>query len=188
VGLRSINNVVDVTNFVMLETGQPLHAFDYPPSGEGTRTDVPTVIVRRAVDGEKFVTLDGKEHTLGSEHLLIADSEKGIALAGVMGGRNTEVNDHTVDVLLESAYFNPTNIRRTSKTLGIRTDSVLPVRAGRGRGMTDWVSRRAAQLILETAGGRPGEGGGGCVPVADAARSRSRCVTPQVSELLGLDF
>jgi phenylalanyl-tRNA synthetase beta chain len=152
VGIRSISNVVDVTNFVMLESGQPLHAFDYhliAKDGAGK----PSIIVRPAAAGEKFTTLDEKEHTLSEENLLIADSEKGIALAGVMGGLNTEINDETVDVLIESAYFDPTNIRRTSKTLNLRTDSSYRFERGGDVGICDWAGRRAAQLILETAGG-----------------------------------
>ena len=157
VGLRSINNVVDVTNFVMLESGQPLHAFDYhliAKSADGK----PTIVVRRAAADEKFKTLDGQERTLNSESLLIADETKGIALAGVMGGQNTEINDKTVDVLLESAYFSPTNIRRTSKQLGLRTDSSYRFERGADVGICDWASQRAAQLILETAGGQLADG------------------------------
>jgi phenylalanyl-tRNA synthetase beta chain len=157
VGIRSISNVVDVTNFVMLESGQPLHAFDYHLIAKGA-DGKPTIVVRRAAAGEKFKTLDGKEHMLSTENLLIADEQKGIALAGVMGGQNTEINDQTVDVLLESAYFTPTNIRRTSKTLGLRTDSSYRFERGGDVGICDWASRRAAQLILETAGGQLAEG------------------------------
>ena len=131
VGIRSINNVVDVTNYVMLEIGQPLHAFDYhliarsAERGEvNHRQDAcTTIVVRRASAGEKFKTLDNVERTLTNEMLLIADEQKGIALAGVMGGQNTEINDKTTDVLIESAYFSPTNIRRTSKALGLRSES-----------------------------------------------------------------
>ena len=169
VGLRSINNVVDVTNFVMFETGQPLHAFDYhllAKGGDGR----PEIVVRRAGVGEKFVTLDGKEYLLGPENLVIADPEKGIALAGVMGGRNTEIHDRTTDVLLESAYFAPTHVRRTSKTLGIRTDSSYRFERGADEGITDWASRRAAFLILETAGGHLARGGVDVHPAPTAAR------------------
>lgn len=153
VGLRSINNVVDVTNYVMLETGQPLHAFDYhllqaKPSG------VPTIVVRRAAAGEKFRTLDNQERTLTPDTLLIADEGRAIALAGVMGGRNTEINLNTVDVLLESAYFKPQNIRATSKKLDLRTESSYRFERGGDIGICDFASRRAAHLILETAGGR----------------------------------
>jgi phenylalanyl-tRNA synthetase beta chain len=157
VGIRSINNVVDVTNYVMLECGQPLHAFDYHrlASGAGGR---PTIVVRRAQAGECFVTLDGQKRTLTRDMLLIADEQKGIALAGIMGGQNTEINDRTTDVLIESAYFSPTNIRRTSKALGLRSESSYRFERGADIGICDWASRRCAQLILDTAGGAPAEG------------------------------
>jgi len=157
VGIRSISNVVDVTNYVMLEIGQPLHAFDYhliAKSADGK----PTIVIRRAAVGEKFKTLDNQERTLTNEMLLIADEQKGIALAGVMGGANTEINDQTVDVSIESAYFSPTNIRRTSKQLGLRSESSYRFERGADIGICDWASQRAAQLILETAGGQLAEG------------------------------
>ncbi len=157
VGIRSINNVVDVTNFVMLEIGQPLHAFDYHLIAKG-KDGKPTIIVRRAATSEKFKTLDNAERTLTGDMLLIADEQKGIALAGVMGGQNTEINDNTKDVLIESAYFNSTNIRRTSKTLGLRSESSYRFERGADVGICDWASQRAAQLILETAGGQLAEG------------------------------
>ena len=157
VGIRSISNVVDVTNYVMLETGQPLHAFDYHLIAKG-KDDKPTIVIRRAVEKEKFKTLDNQERTLTGEMLLIADEQKGIALAGVMGGANTEINDQTVDVLIESAYFAPVNIRRTSKQLGLRSESSYRFERGADAGICDWASRRAAQLILETAGGQLAEG------------------------------
>ena len=153
VGLRSISNVVDVTNYVMLECGQPLHAFDYHLIGKGAGGP-PTIVVRRAGAGEKFKTLDNQERTLTADMLLIADEQKGIALAGVMGGANTEINAQTVDVLLESANFNPPNIRRTSKALGLRSDASYRFERGADAGICEWASQRAAQLILETAGGR----------------------------------
>ena len=175
VGLRSINNVVDVTNYVMLEIGQPIHAFDYrlivsrkPPEAlksanvESPRgvtlqrfnASTPTIIVRRAADGENFTTLDGQERALTNETLLIADESKGIALAGIMGGQNTEINDTTQDVLIESACFQPANIRRTSKALGLRTESSYRFERGADIGMVEWASRRCVQLILESAGGQ----------------------------------
>ena len=157
VGIRSISNVVDVTNYVMLETGQPLHAFDYHLIAKGA-DGKPAILVRRAAAGEKFKTLDGQERTLTNEMLLIADELKGIALAGVMGGANTEINNSTVDVLVESAYFSPTNIRRTSKQLGLRSESSYRFERGADMGICDWASQRAAQLILETAGGELAEG------------------------------
>ncbi len=153
VGIRSISNVVDVTNFVMLEIGQPLHAFDYHllTTTEGNR---PTIVVRRAAEGEKFTTLDGQQRTLTNQMLLIADETKPIALAGIMGGQNSEINEKTVDVLIESAYFKPQNIRATSKKLELRTESSYRFERGADVGICDWASQRAAQLILQTAGGQ----------------------------------
>ena len=157
VGIRSISNVVDVTNYVMLETGQPLHAFDYHLISKNA-DGKPTIVVRRATEKEKFKTLDNQERTLTNEMLLIADEQKGIALAGVMGGANTEINNDTKDVLIESAYFSPVNIRRTSKLLGLRSESSYRFERGADVGICDWASQRAAQLILETAGGQLAEG------------------------------
>lgn len=152
VGIRSISNVVDVTNFVMLESGQPLHAFDYHLIAKGA-DGKPTIVVRRAAGGEKFKTLDNQERTLTPDMLLIADEQKGIALAGIMGGANTEIREDTRDVLIESAYFLPTNIRRTSKALSLRSESSYRFERGCDIGIADYASQRAAQLILETAGG-----------------------------------
>ncbi len=163
VGIRSISNVVDVTNYVMLETGQPLHAFDYQLIAKAADGQ-PTLVVRRAATDEKFRTLDQQTRTLTAEMLLIADAQKGIALAGVMGGANTEINEQTVDVLLESAYFSPTNIRRTSKQLGLRSESSYRFERGADVGLCDWASQRAAQLIQETAGGQLAEGVVDCYP------------------------
>src|ERR1051325_2136052 len=172
VGVRSLNNVVDVTNYVMLEVGQPLHAFDFhllssgagvPPMNAHPPRSTPhaprsSIIVRRATGGEKFKTLDGQEHTLPDQMLLIADETNPVALAGVMGGQNSEINLNTTDVLLESAYFKPQNIRATSKTLGLRTESSYRFERGADVGSCDWASQRAAHLILETAGGQLAEG------------------------------
>ncbi len=157
VGIRSISNVVDVTNYVMLEVGQPLHAFDYHLIARSA-SGQPAILVRRAAAGEKFKTLDNQDRTLTSDMQLIADEQKGIALAGVMGGANTEINDQTVDVLIESACFSPINIRRTSKALGLRSESSYRFERGADVGICDWASRRAVQLILETAGGQPAAG------------------------------
>ncbi len=184
VGLRSINNVVDVTNYVMLETGQPLHAFDYHLVGRGAGGK-PAIVIRRASAGEKFVTLDGKEHVLSSETLLIADEQKGIALAGVMGGQNSEIKETTADVLLESAYFTPANIRRTSKTLGLRTDASYRFERGADIGACEFASRRAAGLIVEIAGGTVAEGVVDAYP--EVAKAKLISLRHQkVNDLLGL--
>ena len=115
--IRSINNVVDVTNYILLELGQPLHAFDYDLLTDNK------IVVRSAKDGEKIKTLDGVERKLSTNDLLICDGQHAVAIAGVMGGGDTEVSDKTTNVLLESAYFEPTTIRKTSKTTGLRSES-----------------------------------------------------------------
>ncbi|HAM71660.1 MAG TPA: phenylalanine--tRNA ligase subunit beta [Verrucomicrobiales bacterium] len=157
VGLRSINNVVDVTNYVMLETGQPLHAFDYHLLGKGAGGKA-AVVVRRAAAGEGFKTLDGQARTLSDSMLLIADETHGIALAGIMGGENTEIQASTRDVLLESAWFKPQSVRATSKGLGLKTDASYRFERGADVGIAEFASRRAAQLILQTAGGSAARG------------------------------
>ncbi|RTZ92875.1 MAG: phenylalanine--tRNA ligase subunit beta, partial [Deltaproteobacteria bacterium] len=116
-GFRSINNVVDITNYVLLELGQPLHAFDYDTL-RGKK-----ILVRSASEGERFITLDEKERILKGEDLLICDGEGPVAIAGVMGGLNSEVTDNTTNVLIESAYFRPGAIRRTAKRLGLPTEA-----------------------------------------------------------------
>jgi len=153
VGIRSINNVVDITNYVMLESGQPLHAFDYHLL-KGIGTNPPKIVIRRANEAEKFMTLDGKERALTNQMLLIADETKAVALAGVMGGKNSEINDKTMDVLIESAYFKPQNIRATSKKLELRTDSSYRFERGGDMGICDWASRRCTQLICDLASGQ----------------------------------
>lgn len=147
VGLRPINNVVDVTNYVMFELGQPLHAFDFDRL-EGRR-----IVVRQARPGEKLTTLDGKEQTLSPEMLVIADAHRPVALAGVMGGRDSEVSDSTTSVLLESARFDPLSVRKTARTLAMKSDSSYRFERGIDPLLPDRASLRAAQLILETAGG-----------------------------------
>jgi phenylalanyl-tRNA synthetase beta chain len=146
-GLRPINNVVDITNFVLHELGQPLHAFDLNLLA-GQR-----VVVRRARAGERLQTLDGATHELRDSHLLIADAEKPVALAGVMGGEGSGVSGATVDILLESAWFQPSNIRATARSLGISSDSSYRFERGVDWAMVDRASDRAAALILELAGG-----------------------------------
>src|SRR5699024_5580483 len=116
-GIRPINNVVDITNFVLLEYGQPLHAFDYDRFGSDK------VVTRRAEQNEKMTTLDGEERTLTPENLVITNGYEPVALAGVMGGQNTEVSDDTTTVLLEAAYFNPIAVRMTVRDTGLRSDS-----------------------------------------------------------------
>src|SRR5262249_60186577 len=117
IGQRSINNVADITNYVLHETGQPLHAFDF------ARLDGKRIVVRRAMAGEKLKTLDGEERELTSEMLVIADAERPVALAGIKGGEDSGITDSTTDVLLEAAYFTPAQVRATSKALGLGTEA-----------------------------------------------------------------
>ena len=148
VGVRPINNIVDVTNYVLFEMGQPLHAFDFDQlAGK-------TINVRLAKPGEKLVSLDGHERTLSPDMLVIADAEKPAALAGVMGGRDSEVTDRTVNILLESARFDPLSIRSTARKLAMGSDSSYRFERGIDPTLPERASLRAAQLILETAGGK----------------------------------
>jgi phenylalanyl-tRNA synthetase beta chain len=152
VGLRSISNVVDVTNYVMLEYGQPLHAFDFTFLEEGR------IVVRRAKEGEHFTTLDGVERVLDDQMLMICDGVKAVAIAGVMGGLNSEIRDETTTVLLESAYFDPASNRRTSKKLGLETEASYRFGRGIDYGGCLTAANRAARLIQQLAGGRIVEG------------------------------
>ena len=147
VGLRPINNVADVTNYVLFEMGQPLHAFDFDRL-EGRR-----IVVRRARKGEKLVSIDGRERELTPDMLAIADAARPVAIAGVMGGRDTEVSERTVNVLLESARFDPLSVRRTSRALTLKSDSSYRFERGIDPTLPERASLRAAQLILETGGG-----------------------------------
>ncbi|MBR7121275.1 MAG: phenylalanine--tRNA ligase subunit beta [Lentisphaeria bacterium] len=147
VGLRAINNVVDITNFVMLELGQPLHAFDRQTLA-GNR-----VVARNAKAGETITLLDGKVVELNENHLVIADAEKPMALAGIMGGENSGVTENTTEILLESAVFKSSHIRTESRTLGISTDASYRYERGVDFDMAELASVRACQLILAVAGG-----------------------------------
>lgn len=147
VGLRPINNIVDITNYVMLECGQPLHAFDYDKIA-GKK-----IIVKDAKGTKKFTTLDGKERELRDDILLICDGEKPVALAGIMGGANSEIGADTKSVFIESAYFNPILSRKSSKYLGLQTDSSYRFERGVDIEKTEWACKRAASLMAEIAEG-----------------------------------
>ena len=148
VGARSINNVVDATNYALHGLGQPMHAFDLARLGGAT------VVVRRARDGERLVTLDGVERTLGPGALVIADAERAQAVGGVIGGRDTEVGDATTDVLLEVAYFDPRRVRAGRKLAGVATDASYRFERGVDRAATLDLLRDAASLLAAVAGGR----------------------------------
>ncbi|MEX1328150.1 MAG: phenylalanine--tRNA ligase subunit beta [Desulfobacterales bacterium] len=152
IGLRPINNIVDITNFVMMETGQPLHAFDFDFLAENR------IVVRTAAEGERFVTLDEKERTLGAEMLMICDGAQAVGIGGVMGGLNSEIETTTTRVLIEGAYFNPVSIRKTSKKLGLGTDASHRFERGVDPQGTVRAVNRAAKLMVELGGGSLVEG------------------------------
>jgi len=147
IGLRTVNNIVDITNFVLFETGQPLHAFDIDKLSESK------IIVRRAKENEDLVLIDGAKVKLNPDMLIIADKTKPVAIAGVMGGKDTEVTGYTKNILLESAYFDPAIIRKASKFFGLSSDSSYRFERGVDYDRVKPASDRAAQLIIELSGG-----------------------------------
>jgi phenylalanyl-tRNA synthetase beta chain len=147
VGLRPINNIVDITNFVMMECGQPLHAFDYD------RIAGKKIIVKDADAVNEFITLDSKKRKLRRDVLLICDADKPVALAGIMGGENSEISNSTTSVFIESAYFDPVITRKSSKYLGLQTDSSYRFERGVDIDKTEWACKRAAQMIAEISSG-----------------------------------
>lgn len=181
VGIRSINNVVDVTNYVMMEYGQPLHAFDFDLL-EGGR-----IIVRRAIEGEEFITLDGVKRKLDNEMLMICDARKPIAIAGIMGGLNSEITESTKNVLLESAYFNPANNRQTSKKLGLETEAAFRFGRGIDYGACLSIANRAARLMEEVSGGRVVEGSIDAYPGQIKSKTINLRIK-RIGQLLGLEI
>ncbi|MFH1002811.1 MAG: phenylalanine--tRNA ligase subunit beta [Chloroflexota bacterium] len=180
-GMRPINNVVDITNYVMLEYGQPLHSFDYHQVSGGK------IVVRRAAAGEVLVSLDGVDRALTTDMLVIADGERAVAIGGVMGGANSEVTGGTTAILLEAASFNPANIHYTGRTLSLPSEACLRFERGISPELTVPALRRATQLILELAGGQAARG------IIDVYPGRVetppiRLTTARVKQLLGVEF
>ena len=180
-GLRPINNVVDVTNYVMLEWNQPLHAFDYDKI-RGKR-----IVVRRAGEHEQLTTLDGVARDLSSEMLVIADEAGAVAIAGVMGGADTEVTSETANVLLESANFNPTSIRRTARALRLPSEASRRFERGLPPQQTVPAARRAAQLMQLVAGGEIAPGVADAYPEPASPR-QIILETREVARILGMEF
>lgn len=180
-GIRPINNIVDITNFVLLELGQPLHAFDFDTL-RGRR-----IIVRRAKPGEVLYTLDEVRRELDSEVLVIADAERPVALAGIMGGLETAISPFTRNVLIESAHFNPISIRRTSRRLGLRTESSYRFERWVDANGTVRAADRAAQLMAELAGGTVCQGVLDIYPLRFAP-ARVSVRAERVRRLLGVDL
>jgi phenylalanyl-tRNA synthetase beta chain len=176
IGVRSINNVVDVTNYVMMETGQPLHAFDEARLDEGR------INIRAAAEGETFHALDGKIYQLSAADLVIADARSAVAIAGVMGGEMSGVTDATADILIESALFNPQAVRRTSRRLGLASDSSYRFERGIDPGGVLAAADRAAQLIVQVAGGIAEPD----IEIAGQLPGRARAVSLRASRCAGL--
>ncbi|REK12740.1 MAG: phenylalanine--tRNA ligase subunit beta [Planctomycetota bacterium] len=152
VGIGSINNVVDITNYVLMECGQPLHAFDL------AKLDGRQIVVRQARKGEPFLAINHKSYTLDETVCVIADAKRAIGLGGVMGGADTEINEQTTELLIESAQFDPVSIRGTARQLNLHSDSSYRFERGIDPEGVDWASRRCCELILELAGGDLAEG------------------------------
>ncbi len=178
-GMRPINNIVDITNFVLLETGQPMHAFDLRDI-QGAK-----IIVRRAKDGEPMTTLDGKEHTLTSDMLVIADAENPSCLAGIMGGLNSEIKEDTKDLFFECAKFRRDSVRRTARTLGMRTESSARFEKGVDIHTVEYAMNRALQLIDELDAGDIIDGAIDCYDTLPAARTLT-VKADSITELLGV--
>jgi phenylalanyl-tRNA synthetase beta chain len=180
-GMRPINNVVDITNYVMLETGQPLHAFDFRKLG-GSR-----IVVRRARAGERILTIDAIDRELTPEMLVIADAGKPVAVAGVMGGLESEVGQGTTTILLESANFDAVSVRRTSGALNLRTEASIRFEKGLHPELAAAAARRAMQLLVQYTGGRAAKG---LVDAYPAKRADTRVVVTRrrIEQVLGVDL
>jgi phenylalanyl-tRNA synthetase beta chain len=179
-GMRPINNIVDITNYVMMELGQPLHAFDFDRLGGGK------IIVRRARPGETLTTLDGVQRRLDPDMLVIADASEAVALAGVMGGADSEVSDATANVLLEAANFNNINIRRTGHALKTKSEASSRFDKGLSPQFAAIAARRATKLMVELAGGRAAGGAADVYP-GKAPETHIEVRRERVRQVLGID-
>ncbi|KAF3361597.1 Phenylalanine--tRNA ligase beta subunit [Chlamydiales bacterium STE3] len=177
-GLRSVNNIVDITNYVFLELGQPLHAFDYDKISDQT------IIVREAREGEMITTLDGREKTLSQGMLVVADAKRPIAIAGIMGGADSEVSESTTKIVLESAHFRSTSVRKTSKALGLQTDASRRFERGSDPNGPLFALDRAAMLIAVLCGGKISSNFYD-VKVKDFLPTHILCRLSRVNSLLG---
>ncbi len=180
-GMRPINNVVDITNYVMLEYGQPLHAFDLARIAGGK------IVVRRAAEGEKFISLDGEERALSADTLMIADAEKSIAIAGVMGGANSEVSTDTVNIVLESANFNSASIHHTSHRLKLVSEASSRFERNLNPEMPPHALKRATQLVLQICGG---QALAGIIDIYPGKKIRTGIQVPpnRINAVLGTDL
>lgn len=180
IGIKSINNVVDITNYVMMECGQPLHAFDLGQI-RGNK-----IIIRPAEPGEQFVAIDHRTYQLDQQTIVIADAERAVALGGVMGGADSEISDATTDVLVETALFQPLAIRRTARRLKLQSPSSFRFERRPDPAGVDWASRRCCELILQVAGGQL-ESGAVSVGQTELPRQTISLRQSQIPRLLGVD-
>lgn len=178
-GISSINNIVDITNYVMLEISQPLHAFDYDKLFERR------IVVRRARKGEQIVAINQRTYALSPDMCVIADGLRPVAIAGVMGGLETEISETTTNVLIESAQFDPLSVRKTSRALGLSSPSSYRFERGVDPAGVEWASRRCCELILELAGGELAEGYVGLYPELPP-RPTIRLRLDQIERILGI--
>ncbi len=181
IGLRSVNNVVDATNYAMMETGQPPHAFDYAKITQGK------IIVRKAGAGERLVSIDGTQCDLNPDMLIIADAAGPVAIAGVMGGLETEVSDATTTILLEDAFFDPVSVRTTSRKLALPSEASYRFERIVDIEKIDWASQRTAQLIVQVAGGKTARGVVDVYPKKPGTRQGALRLS-RLSKLLGIEI
>ncbi|MFN6104276.1 MAG: phenylalanine--tRNA ligase subunit beta, partial [Planctomycetaceae bacterium] len=181
-GIRPINNVVDVTNYVLMECSQPLHAFDFDALHGGQ------IVVRRARAGEKITAIDQKVYELVADMCVIADAQRPVAIAGVMGGFDTEIGDGTRNVLIEAADFASMTVRATARKLNLHSDSSYRFERGVDRSQIDWASRRCVQLCLETAGGELAPGVLTAGEAHPPARAPITLRLSQIPRVLGIDI
>ncbi len=180
-GLRSVNNVVDITNYVLLELGHPIHAFDYD------RLEEQAIVVRKARSSETIQTLDGKERKLSDSQLMICDRVRPVAIAGIMGGANSEVNENTKHIVLECAYFDPMSIRRTSKHLNLSTDASKRFERGTDPNHLIAVLNRASMLIQQVSGGKVLAGCMDC-QAKEFPQMRLSCRLARINQMIGRTF
>lgn len=180
VGINSVNNVVDVTNYVMLECGQPLHAFDFDRLRQGR------IVVRKAKKNEQITAIDQRQYQLSADMCVIADAERAVAVAGVMGGLDTEIGDSTINVLIETASFEPLSVRSTARTLKLHSPSSYRFERRVDRTNMDWASRRCCELILQVAGGELQAGSVVAGDPLKPGRERIALRFDQISRVLGI--
>ncbi len=181
IGVRSVNNVVDATNYAMMETGQPPHAFDYAKINDGK------IIVRKARAGERLTSIDGTQCDLKTDMLVIADTQGPVAIAGVMGGLDTEVGETTTTILLEDAHFDPVSVRTTSRTLTLPSEAAFRFERNVDIEMVDWASKRTAQLITQFAGGKAAKGVVDIYPKKPEKKEVTLRLS-RLNKLLGIDI